>query len=453
MSVITDVRCVLTQETLDTFCNMFHIPEEVHPVLPDQGDKMHERPAGKTGLYTRFFDFANFRMAKVFHFEILCRVNGIVPTVGLFQCFYVNSKKSGWMSFSKRSDNVVVCYTKPLDSLKNWNNHFFYVDDFACPASFPWHTAKHMIRDHVPAEADFSAQEYATLVAHPSPLRNFSEPFLCLAGLSRHYTLDEETYPWFVHKNEEDMDLFAFIHTLDPTKIRVVEKEREVDEPQLLDATVGRTVPLLLVAPDRADSELEANVERLFNEGGSGGPLAIKTCGEDKICGCRCRELPILLKNRGRIMEPQVGLSLVREDEGHTDSVAEPNLRTIGAPSSIHVMKTATTVTSMIDSTLVAKEKTDKPSLFSAGGTDPNTSVFSDLTSSDFLVGGICTVINPESDLQKTYVPQWTVSNRSRLDDGRVCREMVDEFAPPKFFASVREVEHDQLFTLSQSSY
>ncbi|GKF74890.1 hypothetical protein Tco_0224334, partial [Tanacetum coccineum] len=35
----------------------------------------------------------------------------------------------------------------------------------------------------------------------------------------------------------------------------------------------------------------------------------------------------------------------------------------------------------------------------------------------------------------------------SRLDDGRVCREMVDEFAPPKFFASVRGMEHDQLFT------
>ncbi|GJZ58648.1 hypothetical protein Tco_0614464, partial [Tanacetum coccineum] len=36
---------------------------------------------------------------------------------------------------------------------------------------------------------------------------------------------------------------------------------------------------------------------------------------------------------------------------------------------------------------------------------------------------------------------------RSRVDDGRVCREMVDEFAPPKFFAFVRGMEHDQLFT------
>ncbi|GJU05967.1 hypothetical protein Tco_1122397 [Tanacetum coccineum] len=39
------------------------------------------------------------------------------------------------------------------------------------------------------------------------------------------------------------------------------------------------------------------------------------------------------------------------------------------------------------------------------------------------------------------------MTNGSRLDDGRVCREMVDEFAPPKFFASVRGMEHDQLFT------
>ncbi|GKC09695.1 hypothetical protein Tco_1001305 [Tanacetum coccineum] len=39
------------------------------------------------------------------------------------------------------------------------------------------------------------------------------------------------------------------------------------------------------------------------------------------------------------------------------------------------------------------------------------------------------------------------MTNGSRLDDGRVCREMVDEFAHPKFFASIRGMEHDQLFT------
>nr|GEX52751.1 hypothetical protein [Tanacetum cinerariifolium] len=337
MSAITDVRCVLTQEALDAFCNTFHIPEE--------------------------------------------------------------------------------------------------------------HTAKHMIRDPAPVVADFNAQDYATLVAHPSPFRKFPEAFLCLVGMSRHYTSDEDTYPRFVHKNGEDgclilylcytfygfvvfiltirlfrtdMDLFAFIHAPDPTKVRVVERERDVDEPRMLDTTVGHIVLLLPIAPDRADSKLEASVERLLDEGkrkyvavdAGGASHPPKKLREDHGTPS------------GNSVGAYVSTTPERKDEDHTDSVAEPNLRIIGAlqRSSTHVMTTATTVTFMVDSTLVAKEKIIKPSLFaadssSASGADPNTGVFSDLTGSNFLVGGIHAIIDPDTDLQKVF-----------------------------FFASIRRIEHDQLF-------
>ncbi|GKE50685.1 hypothetical protein Tco_1481943 [Tanacetum coccineum] len=187
MSTITDIRCVLTQEALDALCETFHIPEEVHPILPSPNDTMHERPAGKIVLYTRFFDFANFRLplstflvdvlryfrinisqlsvigaTKVSHFEILCHVYGIVPSVGLFR-----------------------------------------LDDFACPARFPWHIAKNVTKDPAPVADDFNPRDYNTLVAHPSPFRKYSESFLCLVGLSRHYTLDDNTYPVFLRENEE----------------------------------------------------------------------------------------------------------------------------------------------------------------------------------------------------------------------------------------------------------
>ncbi|GJW30822.1 hypothetical protein Tco_0047697 [Tanacetum coccineum] len=109
------------------------------------------------------------------------------------------------------------------------------VDEFACLACFLWHTAKNVTRDPTPVADDFNAQDYATLVAHPSPFRKFLEEFVCLVGLSRHYTLDEETYPSFMDKDGEDMDIFALIHTTDPTK-----------------------------------SELDASVDKLFDEGGSG---------------------------------------------------------------------------------------------------------------------------------------------------------------------------------------
>ncbi|GJW39724.1 hypothetical protein Tco_0065569 [Tanacetum coccineum] len=488
MSAITDIKCVLSQKVFDTFCEKFHIPEEVHPVLPNQSDTIHKRPTGKIGLYTRFFNFTNFRLplstflvnivrhfrinisqlsvigaAKVSHFEILRRVYGVTPTVGLFRCFY--------------------------------NDNFFWVDDFACPVLFPWHTAKNVTRDPAPALADFNAHDYATLVAHPSSFRKFPEEFLCLVRLSRHYTLDEETYPRFLDKD---------------------------GEATVAETTIGRVVPLLLVVPDRAESELEASVDKLFDKGGSGNQAgqgdsadfgewanihpvtkATNTVVEDvaPLQPRRQRKRKTMVVDAGEASHPPKTL---REDHGtpsgasvggksrsvvqrllvgavlnaevrgepiltflfvtsfvsatprreggdHTDFVSEPNFHTIGASqrfvissdSSYHsgtnvaeaevdslirssalVVTTVTIVTPTVDTAAVAKEKPVEPSLFgtassSASEADPTLGV---------------------------YVPQWSVTNGSRLDDGRVCREMMDEFAPLKFFSSIRGMEHDQLF-------
>ncbi|GJY50799.1 hypothetical protein Tco_0441646 [Tanacetum coccineum] len=203
--------------------------------------------------------------AKVSHFEILCRVHSIEPTVGLFRCFYVNSKNEGWMSFSKRPDSDAVCYTKPIDSLKHWNDHFFLVDSFPCPASFPWHTDKNVSRDPFSKSTEFNADDYAVFVTHLTPFQKFSEPFLCLLGMSRNYTLDEDTYPSFLHDDRTAMDLFAFIQVANPTKVRVAERERA----KLLDSTIGRVVLLLPITPTSVENELEASVDKLFDEGGS----------------------------------------------------------------------------------------------------------------------------------------------------------------------------------------
>nr|GEV01134.1 hypothetical protein [Tanacetum cinerariifolium] len=332
MSSFTDVKYVITQKALDAFCNKFHIPEEVHLILPNQNDMMHERPARK-------------------------------------------------------------------------------------------------IRDPASVAVDFNTQDYATLIAHPSMFWKFLEAFLCLVGLSRHYTLDEETYPWFLHKNREEMDIFAFIHTPNPTKVRVVERERN-----------------------------EASVDRIFDEGGSGNQAkqgdfagggqdanihlvveaadtAVENVAPVQLRHQRKRKYMIVDAGRvshppkkpredhgtssgtsmggkswstlhrllaGAVLNAKVGVAAIptlpfvtasvsitskREDGDHTDSVAELNVCTIGAPSFIPIMTTITTVTSTVDPTSVTK-------------------------------ASYC----------------------------RTCREMVDELAHPKFFASVRGMEHDQLF-------
>ncbi|GKF07317.1 hypothetical protein Tco_0041541, partial [Tanacetum coccineum] len=264
------------------------------------------------------------------------------------------------------------------------------------------------------------------------------------------------------------MDLFAFIHTPDPTKVKVVMREREENEHLLLETTVGRTVPLLPVASDHVESELEASVDRIFGEGDSGDQTKQGgSVGEDhgtpsgpSVVGKSRPTLQRLLA--GAVLNTEVEVAAMptlpfvtasvsttpeREDGDHTKSLAGLNLRTIGASqrfvissdsshhsgptiteaevnslarSSIPLMTMVTTVTVTVDPTLVVKEKTIKTSLFSAnsssaGRADPNTGVFSDLSSSDFLVGGIRTVIGADTDLQKVYVPQWSVTNGSRL--------------------------------------
>ncbi|GKA93960.1 zinc knuckle CX2CX4HX4C containing protein [Tanacetum coccineum] len=62
MATITSIKCVLTQEHLDSVCIKYFVPEEVHPQLPGPDNTMHERPSGKVGMYTRFFDYANYRI-------------------------------------------------------------------------------------------------------------------------------------------------------------------------------------------------------------------------------------------------------------------------------------------------------------------------------------------------------------------------------------------------------
>nr|GEV17741.1 hypothetical protein [Tanacetum cinerariifolium] len=287
MSVITDVRCVLTQEALDAFCKTFYIPEEVHPVLPNQVALFH-LPC----RYTEAF------------------LNQHIPN---------------------------LCY---------WGDQ----DDFACPASFSWHTAKHI---------------------------------------------------W---------TFFAFINALDPTKVRVVERERD-DEPRLLETAVGRIVPLLLVAQDRADSELGASVDRLFDEGDSGhqteqGDFA--RGGQDVTIQPAVEAADTIAEEAALVRSRRLRRrkSVVVDAEGPHPPKTEGG--SWNPESSAPIMTTITTITPTVDPTFATKEKVVDITLFSvgsssAGGTDPITGVFSDLIGSYFLIGDIRTIINPDTDLQKTY--------------------------------------------------
>nr|GEW67313.1 hypothetical protein [Tanacetum cinerariifolium] len=161
----------ISYEYLLEFTSEYGIPKTLHPKLPGPEDRIVDFPEGKVGVYTRFFEFANFRFPlSQFLFDVL-----------------------GWMSFSKRpGKNTPQCYTKPLDSLKNWNNRFFWVDERVFSIVVDWRT--NASKDGMPAESTYSIEVVRALDTHRTPIQKQPEMLLCLVGISRRYYLWDEVY-------------------------------------------------------------------------------------------------------------------------------------------------------------------------------------------------------------------------------------------------------------------
>ncbi|GKA11391.1 hypothetical protein Tco_0690937 [Tanacetum coccineum] len=255
----------ISQEYLQLFCSDYFIPESLHPELPGPEDAIVNFPKGKIGVYCKFFEFANYRIpimqflfdllgyyqihlsqlsvigaTKVRQFEINCRVLNVIPTVDLFRVFYIPSYQSGWMSFAKRpGKDTPQCYVKPLDSLKNWNNRFFWVDERVFPTPVAWRSSAP--RDNKPTADSYSKADVATLDTHRTSFGQQPEDLLYLVGISRNYFFPEDQYPVFIYDNDQVMDLFGLIKNPNP-KVKVGTRPRATHEVPLLQATAGRVV-------------------------------------------------------------------------------------------------------------------------------------------------------------------------------------------------------------------
>nr|GEV31008.1 hypothetical protein [Tanacetum cinerariifolium] len=376
--------------------------------------------------------------AKVSHFEILCRVHSIEPTVGLFRCFYVNSKND---HFSKRPDSDVV---------------------------------------------------------------------------------------------------------------KVGERERAEGEAKLLDSTIRRVVPLLPVDLARAESELEASVDRLFDEGGcrlggfavGGGQDAktelvtgVRIIVDENVAAekpkCPRKKRPAVTDASGSSHPPkklrgdyktssgattsgksssvlkellessmlnvEVGVTAVatlplvtssvsatpeHESGTPTDSITMLNLCTIvgsdrfvtSSDSSHHSSTHAsgaegdsvirsTVVPSLMTEAVVTSHAVNASSvLVSETGAKVTSSVhasmFHDSDSTKTVKADVLGLsysakhdlsmgsreLNAET-LHQVFVPQWNVLNDSILDDSDVSQEFVDHLAPLTLFSQIREMDYHHLFT------
>nr|GEW68253.1 hypothetical protein [Tanacetum cinerariifolium] len=151
----------ISQEYLLEFTSEYGIPKGLHSEFPGPEDTIVDFSEGKVGVYTKFFEFANFRIPiSQFLFDILDH------------------------------------YQIHLSQL------FFWVDERVFPTVVDWRT--NAPKDGIPAANSYSEADVEVLNTRRTPIQKQPEALLCLVGLGRRYFLGDNVYPTFLHNDNWD---------------------------------------------------------------------------------------------------------------------------------------------------------------------------------------------------------------------------------------------------------
>nr|GEY25924.1 hypothetical protein [Tanacetum cinerariifolium] len=363
--------------------------------------------------------------AKDSHFEISYRVLNIIPTLSLVRVFYTPSFNSRWMSFSKRpGKNTPQCYTKPLDSLKNWNNRFFWVDERVFPTVVDWRTSAP--KDGVSAENTYSAEAVRTLDAHRTPIQKQPEMLLCLVGISRRYYLGDEVYPTFLHEDDRG----GLIRAPNPTKVKTRSRPRAAHEVPLLTLTANRVIEMEDQATATDSSGVPSTIERspldFANEAGASdkGTTAPEVLPSED--GPTTRDAP----EAGQAEEvtatdPSAVTESRKRGRDEVDANAPPKVLRRDHPDPRPTGSTRGGKSlAAIELGMASTRPIPVPESAPADVSDPNpysqgTTAAGDPESENALFASA--IGSPES----IYRPEWGVANGSMLDTPEACQDLV----------------------------
>ncbi|KAJ0636037.1 hypothetical protein HanOQP8_Chr17g0657411 [Helianthus annuus] len=199
----------LTQEEVELFCKEYGIGTEFKPTAPARDASIDKCPTGFVALYCRHFEFSNLRylfslfvlnlleyyrvsfgqihpkgMARVLHFEVLCRALGYDPSLLLFRHFFRLAKNGDWFTFeASKVDSGLI--SSMVTTLGTWKNRFFWVSDTIVPFKMMWRLPDAILNEPEPLVSDLNDAFLKAIRECPSRVRPFPEHLLVLLGVSK----------------------------------------------------------------------------------------------------------------------------------------------------------------------------------------------------------------------------------------------------------------------------
>ncbi|GKB07680.1 hypothetical protein Tco_0835964 [Tanacetum coccineum] len=347
----------ITQEYLLEFTSEYGISEDLHPELLDRGDRIVDFPEGKIHLS----QLSVIDAAKVSHFEIQCSV------------------------------------LRPLDSLKNWNNRFFWVDERVFPIAVAWRTSAP--KDSMPLEGMYSVEDVAILNTRRTPIQKTTRNPVMLK-----------------------MDLFNLISAPNPAVIKTGTRPRTAHEVPLLTVIASRQIDMDEPAATSESSGAPSTIERSpldfsnenpseqINEGDGAedqGPetmaSVVPPAGPSSTMGAApniveeeetAADAPLVSKRRRKRANEESNANAPRKVLRKDFDASHPTQSTVGGKSLASIRLGAS-------STVSAPASQETPA---GRPTSPTM------------------VVSPGS----IYQPEWGVTNGYRLDTPSSCQELVD---------------------------
>ncbi|MFS8003432.1 hypothetical protein Hanom_Chr13g01213911 [Helianthus anomalus] len=199
---------ILNRNGLKWYADQYAIPASLHHVLPEKDTPIYPFVPGKIGVYTRMFDYCNYRLpltkflvevllfhevhltqvnsfglAKVCHFELACHGFDSDPDLNVFWVFYKLNRPDNWYTFEVRNKNS-CCYSWIISSLKDWKDRFFLVDDRCILPEMSWRLKRSRLPDPHPKDFEFNMKLYSALIREAGRVQNYPEHILVMGRIS-----------------------------------------------------------------------------------------------------------------------------------------------------------------------------------------------------------------------------------------------------------------------------
>ncbi|GKD03794.1 hypothetical protein Tco_1178768 [Tanacetum coccineum] len=394
-------------------------------------------------------------MAVLRYFRILisqlspfgaARVLDLAPSITVFRAFCTRTYSDGLFSFAKRSTSSPSCFPKPPNSIKNWSDHFFWVDAKVFPIPVSLYVWGALEKDPAPHLTARQEQTVRLLENNKAPFRRYPECFLCLVGLSPYYPFDENTYPAFERPARTEMGLLDFIQTADPQKVQAVEVQKKDDQVKLLESTSHYFMPLVIptaggsssaaapeVSAPKVSAPAKVEAENVVPEDTyldlTGPDEVVKTQSgksKRKRLGKQSDTLPAkqLRKDHPSLATGTGGKTLagLRQHMPTSPLVLRPSFQSdiqahvvvqSASTADVPVYTDAATITSARENVGITP-MSDVAESFQLETSEGSDDSFYELPALN------------SAGAKRWYVPRWNITNDSLLDDGFSCRTLVD---------------------------